>query len=349
MVRRTRLRTGFTLIELLVVIAIIAILIGLLVPAVQQVRAAAARTQCINNLKQMGLACHNHHDTFKFFPTLGDNATGDTSRKIYPNAPADVVTNISPYLGPAPMQRYGWRYQILPYVEQQALHDIAVDATIRATLPPPLFNCPSRRDAQLLANGTIGTDYAANGCANWCGANAGAIWNGIIIVGNNSDNPRAPMYLGSIRMTMISDGTSQTMLLGEKFVSVDNYASGTDYGDIETWVTSDDWTTYRCANNQPMQDTTTLALFNAKLPGPPTGAGVGNNYNTYGCYYAGLGGVTPNGYGNFDFWGSAHAAVFNSCFGDGSVHSIQYSINLNTLAALQGRNDGIVIDLSAFE
>src|SRR5687767_10264593 len=92
-------RTGFTLIELLVVIAIIAVLIALLVPAVQKVREAAARTQCVNNMKQIGLALHNYHDTHRAFP-LG--AQGFVNARQY--------------------NRAGWMQQVLPYVEQDALY-----------------------------------------------------------------------------------------------------------------------------------------------------------------------------------------------------------------------------------
>src|SRR5579883_3062193 len=119
-------RSAFTLIELLVVIAIIAILIALLVPAVQKVREAASRTQCDNNLKQIGLACHNYHDMYKGFPPgKSDNA------------------------GKAPS--HSWVIYVLPYLERHDLYDrydftqdytAAVNATISAA-HLPVLTCPS--------------------------------------------------------------------------------------------------------------------------------------------------------------------------------------------------------------
>ena len=153
-------RRAFTLIELLVVIAIIAVLIALLVPAVQKVREVANIAQCRNQLKQMGLAFHNHHDTFRVFPSGGLSWQSGIDRVKARGVPADFQS-----------QSWGWMYQILPYLELENLWANRSDFQVAET-PVATYICPSFRGPILRPytnNGDSTTtvramsDYTANG------------------------------------------------------------------------------------------------------------------------------------------------------------------------------------------
>jgi len=159
--RRTIGERGFTLVELLVVIAIIGILVALLLPAIQAAREAARRTQCKNNLKNIGLAVLNLYDTYKYFPTGGTTPNPQLQWYLQDTYTQPVPFNRKgPPNGPL-TQGLGWMFQILPFLEEGAIGDIAQQADIQKH-PIPLYNCPSRRGPTFLSvpGGGSLVDYA---------------------------------------------------------------------------------------------------------------------------------------------------------------------------------------------
>ena len=219
----SRPRRGFTLIELLVVIAIIAILIGLLLPAVQKVREAAARTKCANNIKQIALACHNYHDQYGVFPpavtiinpilTNPQNGTGSTNN--------NTSSYRSPGFGP------NWAVYILPFMEQGPLFQ-QYQADINNFVPSngtnqnwrnmrgttiPTYLCPSDSNNSDQAFALNGGSWARGNYA----ASTGGGWICDSVKNQSTDGYRGGMLVinGGIKLTDVSDGTSNTVMIDE--------------------------------------------------------------------------------------------------------------------------------------
>jgi prepilin-type N-terminal cleavage/methylation domain-containing protein/prepilin-type processing-associated H-X9-DG protein len=319
-------RLGFTLIELLVVIAIIAILIALLVPAVQKVREAAARAQCQNNLKQIGVAFHNHHAALGWFPDGGEN--WNSTRSMNGNSPAT-----------SPNQGLGWGFQILPYIEQADIWNSTNDAAMRGAVIPVYF-CPTRRSDAVKAfavNGVVLAmiDYAGNagtsqydtakdlsnvGHGSDIGAALGNGANGLVVQRPSSATWQANwggQRSSVIRLSKsIPDGTSTTLLVAERGVRPDTLGQAKqneDQGYTSGW----DRDTICWGVSQPVQDR----------------AGQSGDYQ----------------------FGSAHGGAFNALFADGSVRSVNYSIqssntlpNIGTWQRICVRNDELTVDMNSF-
>jgi prepilin-type N-terminal cleavage/methylation domain-containing protein len=198
-------RRAFTLIELLVVIAIIAILMGLLLPAVQKVREAAARMQSLNNLKQLGLACHSAHDSATNFPPM-----------------------FGPFRGGGNGTVFFW---LLPYIEQEPLYKASnvggtLDPVAAGTYVTPIkiFQSPSDD-----SNGGV------HPTAGWGTTNYGANFQVFGIP--TSTNPSNNNFVGVARLSDITDGTSNTVMFAEKYSSCGAFGSLWAHGPQEhNWM-----------------------------------------------------------------------------------------------------------------
>lgn len=319
--RRACVPHGFTLVELLVVIAIIGVLVALLLPAVQAAREAARRNQCMNNLKQMGLAFQNHESTMRHLPTGGWGYAwvGDPARGFGERQPG------------------GWVFNILPFVEQNTLYGLAKGATgaVKAELttqmnaqPISIVYCPSRRAPTAYPYKLQTTPYNANVTDAVCKSDYAA---------NGGDGPwSAPYYAGPPSLTagdttgafawnedietgvchqrsmvtlqQISDGLSNTYLVGEKSITPENYLTGLDNGDDQSALSGADIDLVRWTQNN---------RFNKFAPWPDT-IGVEQHFR----------------------FGGAHPGVVNMALCDGSVRPVDYSIDLEIHRRLGNRQDG---------
>jgi prepilin-type N-terminal cleavage/methylation domain-containing protein/prepilin-type processing-associated H-X9-DG protein len=318
-------RPGFTLIELLVVIAIIAVLIGLLLPAVQKVREAAARAQCQNNLKQIALATLAFHDTYDALPPARYALRPDPSGPL-PSAEPEFPT---------------WLVRIMPFLEQTALaaqwnprleysaHPAAAREAVVST-----YLCPSRRGpSQAVTPTQMGppivlpcgclfpgapvfggavTDYAGNhgdlspgsaGLATdfyWGGTGTGTI-----VSSRLPSSPSSTDWVDKVRLTGVTDGTAATFLVGELHVPRGKLAAVPDNG--------------------PAYDGSRFYnMSRVAGPGVPLAAGPDDDVFGMGLYA----------------FGSWHPGVVNFAFTDGHVTAVRTAVSTEVLERLAHRADG---------
>ncbi|MDO4575823.1 MAG: DUF1559 domain-containing protein [Planctomycetia bacterium] len=313
---------GFTLVELLVVIAIIGMLVGLLLPAVQQAREAARQMQCNNHLKQMALACLNHEAIAGKYPTGG----------------WDVAFMGDPDRGFGKKQPGNWTYSILPFMEQNALYQMGLgesesvrktQALERQKTPLPFFYCPSRRPPvtyPLYGGSTMAckSDYANNTGIYSCGgalkyyANISTLAQGDAMTdaqwletpgGGQLDLTGVIYRRSETSVAAVYDGTTNTYLFGEKAMCADSYNINTDAADSRGSYQPGCVSSWRHTNNLlPFQDR--------------------GGYGTGACGF-----------------GSVHSGTFGMAMCDGSAQRISYSIDKESHYRLGNRKDGMPVSL----
>lgn len=224
-------KRAFTVIELLVTIVLIGIVVSLLLPAIQQAREMARRMQCSNHLKQVGLGLHQHHDVHGVLPNNGGWIAGETILSASGAAITPATTDLA--LGttfnwgvgdpskPPQRQTGSWLYSILPFVEQQSMYDGR-----KWEEPVAIFVCPSRRDAVSVEVTTADTFGAYVG-GGWKWGKTDYAANVRVIPGLAGDTGnRSPK-----RFANITDGLSNTLLVGEKAIDLDIFAPNSWYWD----------------------------------------------------------------------------------------------------------------------
>ncbi len=316
-------RSAFTLIELLIVMAIIGILISIALPAVMKAREASNRVVCMNNLRQMGLACMAHHNQFGYLPTAG---TKDYAAPLYlTNGNATSIIPVSGY-----KQDAGWAFQILPFIDQENIWTGSGTANQRMTavlkFPLKIYVCPSRRSittfsytnaafpSQTQYAGVINTaftvtplDYAGcNGSVTPANATAAnPIDHGAIrsqhgyFLPTPAQKPSGAR--NTVRFTDITDGLAYTLLIGEKAANPIR-APQTTLEDDMGFAAAFDTANFNAIR---FTDPAVLPLRDRDVTGATGGA-----------------------------FGSNHPGTFNALMADGSVQQISYLIDVAPYSAI---------------